>query len=101
MNHVSLSSKKKAGNTRADVEGSLRGGKNAGIQLPRGETVKAELPVAGIFRLGVNRSGIKGRVKKGGGGVESEGKGERRGEEWEGKEAGGLRGLAREVAELG
>lgn len=39
--------------------------KNAAIQLSRGETARAELPVAGIFRLGVNRSGIKGRIKKG------------------------------------
>lgn len=38
--------------------------KMPGFNYRGGEAAGAELPVAGIFRLGVNRSGTKGRVKK-------------------------------------
>lgn len=67
MNDVSLPSEEGVVDTRSgDGKGVLKGAKkNAEIQLPRGETTEAELPVAGIFRLGVNRSGIKGRAKNG------------------------------------
>lgn len=43
--------------------------KMPGFNYRGGEAAVAELPVAGIFRLGVNRSGTKGRVKKRGRGV--------------------------------